>query len=215
MSVDAVLDVILRRRSTRCGYTDRAVPMPVLESIIKCGLAAPSSKASEPWRFTVVTDRSLLDAIATKVSGSSDAVDYRPHDPRTGLPRRHWESTVLESAEVLRQAAAAIFVQNGGPFSSGRQALLEADPESRRLAIVGYELEIAGLGAALENMWLAAVAHGLSAAFMGDVSVSEIDIRQLLDTEDDLLGVLALGYTSGEAPSKREVAIDQRLVRWL
>ena len=117
-----------------------------------------------------------------------------------------------ESAELLRTVPAAIFIENRGPFSRGRRALLQAGPEAQALSIVGYELECLGLGAALENMWLAAIGFGLSGAFLGDVAVGEQAICRRLGIKGDLLGALALGYAS--ISEQRSPALDTDLVRW-
>lgn len=210
---------ILRRRSVRTGYLAAPVPRDLLLQILRCGLAAPASKGASPWRFTVVQGRVLLDALAADVVAAPRAERYSPHDPGTGRPHEHWESTVSESAEVLRAVPAAILVENRGPFSGGRDAILRSTPAARDLAIVGYELELAGLGAALQSMWLAANGLGLSAVFMGDIAVGEPAIRERLGLVGDLLGALAVGYVAGEVdlakPVPVESAPDPDLVRWV
>jgi nitroreductase len=80
--------------------------------------------------------------------------------------------------------------------------------------MVGYELELAGLGAAVQNMWLAALDLGLSAVFMGDVAVAERAIAARLGIEGDLLGALALGYASTDQRRPRDLELDPELVRW-
>lgn len=211
---DDVVGLIFGRRSVRSGYDDQEIPRPTLERIVRCGLAAPWSKGASPLRLTVVTDRRRMAVLADAVVSAPGVDAFTPHDPRTGLPRPDWRSTVIESAAILRQVAAGVFVENVGPFSGGRRALLDADPRARELAVIGYELELAGLGAALENMWLAALAEGLSAAFLGDIGVAEEAIRQDLDLDGDLLGVLVLGNAdAAHVPPPRSIheAAD---VRW-
>jgi nitroreductase len=125
---------------------------------------------------------------------------------------------VSKSADVLRSVPAAILVENRGPFSGGRSAILRSSPAAQALAIVGYELELAGLGAAIQNMWLAANALGLSAVFLGDIAVGEPAIRDRLELSGDLLGALAMGFLT-EAPEGSNgtpppAALDPDLVRW-
>ncbi|ORX17356.1 hypothetical protein AWC27_17985 [Mycobacterium szulgai] len=54
-----------------------------------------------------------------------------------------------------------------------------------------------GIGAAVENMWLAANALGLGAVFMADVLVAEDAIKRKLGIGGDLVGVLSLGPHDG------------------
>ena len=71
-------------------------------------------------------------------------------------------------------------------------------------SLVGYTFEILGIGAAVENMWLAANSLGIQAAYMGDVVIAEAEISQRLGLELDLVGVLALGYSQMSAAVDRE-----------
>jgi nitroreductase len=134
------------------------------------------------------------------MTGATDLASYVPHDPRTGKPHAQYVSTVVESADVLRQAPVAIFVENLGAFSRGRDTLAVAPRPALTGALVGYGFELVGIGAAIENMWIAATALGLGAAFMGDVAIAESAVRDRLQLEGDLIGVLVIGYVDHTAP---------------
>jgi nitroreductase len=202
-----MLEAILGRRSVRDGFVDQPIPRDMLERVVECGLAAPSSKNAQPWRLHVVTAKPVLAEIADQVEHSSAADRYVPIDPATGEARR-WESTVSESAEVLRSVAVGVFVENRGEFSGGRRVVAGAAADVRLSAIVGYGLEMAGIGAAIENMWIAASSAGLRGVFMGDVGIAEDAIRTRLALRGDLVGVLALGFGVGE-PAPKAVADDR------
>jgi nitroreductase len=210
------VETILQRRSTREGLIPTPIAAASLEAIVRCGLAAPSSKDAQPWRFHVVTDRDLLRGLADLVLTADDLDRYVPHDPATGAPRPEWNSTVIESAEVLASCSAAIFVENVGPFSRGRRWLLAAGFDAVQTSIVGYGLELLGLGAAVENMFLAAHSLGLGCTFMGDVVIAEDAIGTSLGIDGDLIGVLALGHCDRHPPphADRADVFDTKLVRW-
>lgn len=195
------------RRSIRDGFDDRPVALDVVRAIVGEGLSAPSSKNAQPWRMHVVANRQTLGGIADAVQSTRNAARYVPIDPATGKPRQ-WTSTVVESAEVLRGVAVGIFVENRGDFSGGRATVAAADDAIRVSALVGYSLEMAGVGAAIQNMWLSAAAHGLAAVFMGDVAVAEEYIAGLLGLRGDLIGVLAIGQSNG-APVPKRLADDR------
>lgn len=215
--MNLIVDTILRRRSVREGFGGAPIPIDILEDVVRCGLAAPSSKNACPWRFHVVTDHLIREELAVMVESAEGINSYVPSDPATGKPRPEYSSTVFLSASVLRNTPVAIFIENSGAFSRGRQALLQATPEALAGAIVGYTLEIIGVGAAVENMWIAAVGHGLAGVFMGDILIAEQAIKQRLSIECDLVGVLALGYAeTREAQTMRDrVALGAEQVRWL
>lgn len=207
------IDRILARRSIRSLYTTSPVSKHDLKLIAECGLAAPSSKNAKPWCLHVVSDAATLEWISDAVRGADEAHSYVPHDPRTGQPHPTYVSTVAESALILRDVAAAVFVENRGVFSGGREQLARATPEALRGSLTGYGLELIGLGAAIENMWLAANELGLAAAFMGDVVVAESAIQQRLDITGDLVGALVLGHSSLGATARRQLS-SEGLVTW-
>jgi nitroreductase len=204
-----VIAAMLARRSIREGFDSRPVPARTIREIVRCGLAAPSSKNAQPWRMHVVTDRPTLGLMAGAVEHADGADEYVPHDPATGRPRQPYVSTVRESAQVLREVSAAIFVENRGLFSNGRSALAGASHPALADSLVGFSLEMIGIGAAIENMWLAAEALGVRVAFMGDVVIAEDDIRRRLGIAGDLVGVLALGFSDVPVPAGRQ-RLDER-----
>lgn len=59
---NSTLDTIFNRKSVR-KYTERPVEKEMLETLVRAGMAAPSSKDRRPWEFIIVTDRKLLDAM--------------------------------------------------------------------------------------------------------------------------------------------------------
>lgn len=191
-----VTRTILTRRSIRSGFAESPLPAGVVEEIVSCGLAAPSSKNSMPWRLHVVTDRELLATIADLVVKHRGGDTYVPHDPATGRPQVRYASTVDPSGQILASVPLAVFVENVGPFSHGLAAILAADEQARRSALFGYGLEMVGVGAAIENMWLAASALGLCAVLLSDVAIAEPEVATVLGLVGDLVGALAIGRSA-------------------
>lgn len=191
-------EAILGRRSVRDGFTGEPIPKTVLEEIVTCGLAAPSSKNAQPWRIHVVTDVDLLTEIADAAVASEGADTYTPRDPLTGEPWPNWDSTVELSGDLLRACGVGIFVENLGEFSRGRATLASVPTSHLMGSIVGYTFEILGVGMAIENMWIGATALGLRGSYLGDIVIAEDMIRERLGLQGDLVGVLALGYTTAQ-----------------
>ena len=144
-SSNEVVRAILTRRSIRFGFDrTRSISPDLMETITDCGLAAPSSKNAKPWRFHVVTSTDLLDEIAGWMESAANLETYVPHDPRTGQPHEHWQSTVIESAAVFRQVPVAVFIENRGVFSGGRPALRTAAPEALAGSLCQLRLRVRG-----------------------------------------------------------------------
>ena len=73
--MNEVIRTIKERRSVR-EYTDKALRREEIETIIDAGIYAPTGHNCQPWHFTVITNKALLDRINKKTSevmaGSED-----------------------------------------------------------------------------------------------------------------------------------------------
>ena len=56
------LETIFNRKSVR-KYTQQPVEKEKLETLVRAGMAAPSSRDRRPWEFIIVTDRDILDTM--------------------------------------------------------------------------------------------------------------------------------------------------------
>lgn len=203
-AANEVVDAILARRSVRFGYELRPVDEATIRTIVACGVSAPSSKNARPWRLHVVRERATLDAIASAAETATGIDEFVPHDPLTGRPYAAWQSTVRESAAVLREVPCAVAIENRGVFSRGIATLASIPPQALASSLMAFGLENIGLGAAIENMWLAANSLGVSVAFLGDLAIADPAARELLALEGELVGVLAMGHATGTLPPRRE-----------
>ena len=203
--MDAIT-AVLTRRSLRRGFTAQRVDGDVITRIVDCALHAPSSKDDQPWRIHAVTEPQFGEVIARAMESSPRIARYVPVDPITGTARSGYESSVIDSASVLRAATLWLVVENAGAFSGGRAALGRGAPGALAEALIGYSFEYLGIGAAIQNMWLAAHSLGLGGTFVGDALIVEDEIRAHLGIEGELAGILALGYTSAGPHAEKVVA---------
>jgi len=187
-----VLDAIVSRRSTRSGFAPEPMSDTELDRLMRAGNAAPSSKNSRPWRFHVLTTSALHGAIADLMR-SMDNDTFIPHDNRSGRPHEGYVSTVQESANTISAAPVLLVVENECPFSGGSSQLSRASRTQLPNGLVGYGLEMLGIGAAIQNVLLEAVELGLGAVFIGDIQIAAAEIEQLLKLSGDLVGIVAVG----------------------
>jgi nitroreductase len=83
--MNETIQIILSRRSIR-SYEPTPVEREKIDIILQCGQFAPSGMNRQPWHFTVVTDRKVLDKVSNEnrklLLGSSDeALRARAMDP--------------------------------------------------------------------------------------------------------------------------------------
>ncbi|MEW6515643.1 MAG: nitroreductase family protein [candidate division FCPU426 bacterium] len=184
--MNPVLDAIHQRRSVRW-YENKPIPLPILETIVQAGNAAPSGNNGQPWRFVVVTDQAFRQKLA-----------------HLALPRyKHWISRASEDLQARRreidakvmdpvyyEAPAIIFVLGGGMSSD-------------------LDCPMACL-----NMMLAARSLGIGSCwvYFGQLVTDDPEIRQALEVKEGekVFGPIVLGYPRGEfpeAPAKKAPAI--------
>jgi nitroreductase len=70
--MNETIQTILNRRSVRV-FSDKQIDKNELTEIIKSGLYAPSAHNQQPWHFTVVQDKALIDELnlETKIAMSN------------------------------------------------------------------------------------------------------------------------------------------------
>lgn len=194
-----MIQAISDRRSIR-RYTEEKIPKAVIEEIIRAGMLAPSSKNRQPWYFTVVT---------------GSAKEVMAQVMRKGLERERknpflTESTAyLSGAEhtlhIMEQAPAVIFVTN----RLGEDFTEPLSVEDRVSEICNAQ----SIGAAIENMTLAATEAGLGSLWICDTFFAQAELEEWLDTKGTLYAALALGYAD-EKPCARPRKNVEEIVEW-
>ncbi len=58
------LELLKKRRSIR-RYKEKSIEKEKIDILVEAALRSPSSRSLNPWKFVVVTDRSLLEELAT------------------------------------------------------------------------------------------------------------------------------------------------------
>jgi len=76
-----VHEAIFNRRSVR-EYADNAIEEPTIRRLIAAALQAPNAVNDQPWTFTVVRDRSLLDRISREAKAHMLATMHAAHADR-------------------------------------------------------------------------------------------------------------------------------------
>jgi nicotinate-nucleotide--dimethylbenzimidazole phosphoribosyltransferase len=181
-TVAAVHSVIGARRDIR-RYRPDAIPPELLRSVLAAGHQAPSVGHSQPWRFIVVTESSTRDRAAVL----ADRERLRQADLLTPDRRSRLLDLQLDG---IREAPVGIIVACDRRAAStgvlGQATFVHADMWSCACAI--------------ENIWLAARAHGLG---LGWVTLFQPrDLADLLRLPEgvETLGWLCLGWPDERPP---------------
>lgn len=194
-----MINAIYNRRSIR-KYKPESVPRTVIEEIIKAGMAAPSSKNRQPWKFVVVTGKSKEEALEVFRKGI-EREKKQPFLPESVQHIGGAEYTL----EIMRQAPVVIFVAN----TLGKSVECMLTAEERISEICNTQ----SIGAAIENMTLEATALGLGSLWICDTYFAHKELCDWLHADGEFCAAFAIGYAD-EAPAARPRKSIEDVVEW-
>lgn len=207
-AVPKTVRIIRNRRSLRV-FTNEHISQEVVVRILECGLAAPSSKNSNPWFFVYLQGKekeSLVQWLIEEVHTlHPDAT--APSDPRTGKKVEGIVDTIFETIDAIQQSDLLVLLFNRAPFSHGEKEVIRCIRESSTAAAQGkvlydYANEIVGIASAAQNMQIAAKAYGIGSVYMADSYPLRERIKRELRTTKELVGAIAFGYPAHDRPPR-------------
>lgn len=178
-----VMQAIQSRRSVR-RYGAEEVPRETIEVILKAGMQAPSAKNRQPWRFIVAVGRAKAEALDAMEKG----LEREKNAPFLPKSAEHLRGA-WQSLEIMRQAPVIIFVVNALGVEFGRD--LTADERVSEIC------NAQSIGAAMENMSLAAEEQGLGSLWICNTFFAQKELENWLGAEGELYAAMAVGYAEG------------------
>jgi nitroreductase len=213
VSADHALEFFLSRRSVR-EFTADPVPRPVLERLLQAATSAPSNTNRQPWRFAVVTRKSLRQQLAAAVAARAEelkAIIRRSHHGHEFGSYSDFFHEPLESAAVIivpqyrnyPDLIANLIASGGG------------DPTKYHTA-GAMQAELCSTSAANMALLLQAHAEGLGACWMAGPMIARDQIESLLGIREPwhMVGAIALGYPEqvpAAGPGRKSL---ERVVEW-
>lgn len=185
------LDAITRRRSIR-KFKDTPVPDETIVRILSAAIQAPSGKNRQPWRFIVVKE----DKRPEMVRIMREAIEgFKAQDMDTGSSE--W------TAGIMEQAPVTIFVFN----------VYQDNADRERPSIMNV-VDIQSIGAAIQNLLLAALDLGLGTLWICDVFYAYEQLCAWLGETHQMVAAVALGYAD-EQPRARPREAPNKVTTWL
>lgn len=176
------LDSIAARRSIR-NFKDTPIPDEILQTILQAATQAPSAKNRQPWQFTIVQGDKRKEMVQVMRQGI-ERVKARGEDAGSSEG----------SAQVMEQAPVTIFVSN----PQGLRPWQEHSVDQMFDDVVNIQ----SIGAAIENMLLAALDLGLGSLWICDVFFAYEELCNWLGEKGAMIAAVSLGYP-GENPNAR------------
>ncbi len=188
------LDAIAARRSIRKFKSD-PLPDETLQAILTAAIQAPSGKNKQPWRFVVVRGDKVAEMVCIMREGIAKA-KAKGDNPGSSM----W------SANVMEQAPATVFIFN--PHGMAPWLAHSIDQNFNDV------VDIQSIGAAIQNMLLAAQDLGVGSLWICDVFYAYEELSAWLGETGQMIAAVSLGYAD-ESPTARSRKPVEEVTRWL
>ena len=190
-----LLDAIRQRRSIR-KYLPTKVPKELVEEVLVGAGWAPSAHNAQPWRFIVLADAGVKRELALAMADVW-AADMAHDSVTIDEQKRAAKVERFANAPVL--ILACLTMDGMQKFSDERRQKCERD------------LAMQSLGAAIQNLLLAAHSKGLGACWFCAPSFCKENVRKVLKipvaVEPEAL--IALGYPAENPPTPTKKRLDE------
>ncbi|MEH6304779.1 nitroreductase [Olivibacter sp. CPCC 100613] len=182
-----ILDNIKYRRSIfPVSYIDQDIPDEIIKELLTYANYAPSHKLTQPWFFTVFNGEGR-SALADKM-----AELYRAQTNEEQFLQKKYDNI---KEKILKSAAiVAINIAYSG--------------------IVPEWEEVAAIGCAAQNLWLAARAKGIGGYWSTPGTLSGLKDFLQLGRNEACLGLFYLGYHHEKETTGLRKPIDEK-IRWI
>ena len=172
--IDALWRVLRERRDMRHFVTGQPLPDGCLERLIDAAHLAPSVGYMQPWRFLRITDPALRRGIQMQVEAerlkTADALPSR---------REEFLGVKIEGLADCAEVLVVTLMPGRDKHIVGRRTLPQMD--------------IASVGCAIQNMWLAARAEGIGLGWVSFFDPLALAGLLQLPPDAEPLAVLCLG----------------------
>ena len=190
-----LFDAILNRKTTNTAFAERKVSREHKEMLIRMASHSPSHFNSQPWRFILVEDKSIINKIA-KIAGDSmvqlmdDGRFWKQYRKYFRFSEEEMEKTkdgihIDHLPAFLKPFAKSIFSETGGKVISkfkvsrilgnDEDKLVGTSPllfvilltkdEYKKEELSGF-YSVISMGAVIQTLWLCTTAIGMGMQFI-------------------------------------------------
>lgn len=190
------------RRSVR-QYTSDPVPRPLIEQVLEAARWAPSPHGSQPWRFVVLTRDAAKERLAEAMGAA-----WQRNLEMDGQPASIVAVRLAKSRERILRAPALV-------MPCLNLTGLDHYPDPVRQG-AETTMAIQSLGAAVQNMLLAAYAAGLDGGWMCAPLFCPEVVRDALALDAALIphALITLGYAAQDPVRRARRPLDDLIVRY-
>jgi coenzyme F420-0:L-glutamate ligase/coenzyme F420-1:gamma-L-glutamate ligase len=189
-SAELLMGALLGRRSVR-RYLDREVPKEAVETVLEAARWAPSPHGSQPWRFAVVEREETKTRLA-EAMGEEWRANLEMDGQSTGIVEKRLEGSRNRLLDAPVLVLLCLCLQDLDVYPDASRQQNEAT------------MAVQSLGAAAQNMLLAAYSLGLDTSWMCAPLFCPAKVTEALGLDSRLVphALLTLGYAEGDPPKR-------------
>lgn len=194
-------DTIYTRRSIR-KYSETQISEKTLSQIINAGIQAPSAKNRQPWFFYIINDKETkLSFIKTIKTGIAElSLKYK----QKSISRPDIEGA-KESVSSMEQAQVIILVTREKKYKQSFDDGVRWD-----LKVADIEVtDLLSIGAAIQNMLLAATDLGLGSLWVCDIFYAYPHLKEYLQTKSPIVSAICIGKANEHPNSRLRLPLTQ------
>ncbi|GAA0815429.1 nitroreductase family protein [Clostridium tertium] len=195
------LDFIYNRKSIR-QFKDILVKRDDILEIIKAGTYAPSPKHQQNWHFVVLQNKEVIDEVANIVTKSHERIGQLAKNEKDF--KRHM--SVINYYTCFKNAPVVILVY-GSEYKMIEYKILKENNAPKEVldVLLSPQSAAQGIGAAVENILLAATEMGYGTCYMTGPTHAKSEIESLIDFKKEgyeLMSMVALGLPEENTPEQ-------------
>jgi nitroreductase len=192
-------DLVAVRRSTR-KFKPQHIPIDDIKEIVRIGTLAPSASNKQMWKFIAITNQELIGKMGVVVREKMDhfAQETAPHGIDKLIRGMRPYATLFKNAPAL-----LVVLQE--PYSGKIEtALMEAGYDTAELAKKHGYGGPQSIGAAIQNILLAAESKGYGACWMCAPLTAQYELCELLNVTApwSIAAIIPIGIPD-ETPAPR------------
>ena len=188
------LEAIAARRSIR-KFKDAPISDEALRTILTAATQAPSPKNRQAWRFVAVSGEKRAEMVRVMRQGIA-AMRARGQNI----------ASAEGSARIMAQAPVTLFVF----YPEGLAPWLARSILQRYMDLVNIQT----LGAAIQNMLLAAQDLGIGSLWIGDILFAYEELCNWLGESGEMVAAVSFGYADERPPARPRKTVPE-VTRWI
>lgn len=197
----ANLDFIYNRQSIR-KFKDTPVPKEDIIELLKAATFAPSAKHQQNWHFVVLQNKDMINEMADIVTKSHEKIGELAKTEKD----KKIHMSVINYYTCFKNAPVVVLVYGCEYKMIEYKILKENDAPKEVLdVLVSPQSGAQGIGAAVENILLAATEMGYGSCYMTGPTHAKTEIENLIGFNKEgyeLMSMISIGVPDENTPPK-------------